>query len=381
MGKTCVKAVRHNALERNAGIIFPAMKRVRVDEAAVGTSRKLCMTKLKPTMLLIALRGYYDCDIKAAFEDLGLEVDMVNERPRDSVAFKAAVRLNLNVYGGTMRRYYHSLLEQRRGKDYDYVVVIRGEYFTEESIAEYRSEFKSAQFILYLWDSAANYPAVKQRWGLYDRVLSFDRRDVEENPGALRFRPLFFVDAFDRRRMQRGSSKPQYTAVFVGTAHSDRPQVVNCVKQQIEESGGSFYSYWYQPTSVLFYYNRLKGDGFAGLKSSEVHHQFLPRDEVAGILSSARATVDAEHPKQVGLTMRTIESVGLGIKLITTNADVKNYDFYNAENICVIDRDDPKVDIEFIESPPVPPTTQVLDKYSIRGWAKDVLGAAGGADR
>ena len=46
-----------------------------------------------------------------------------------------------------------------------------------------------------------------------------------------------------------------------------------------------------------------------------------------------RCVVDVENPGQHGLTMRSIEIIGLKRKFITTNPDIVNYDFYNSNNM------------------------------------------------
>ena len=63
-------------------------------------------------------------------------------------------------------------------------------------------------------------------------------------------------------------------------------------------------------------------------------------------------------------------------KLITTNALVRDYDFYKQENICIIDRAAPCVPNAFLESPFVPLPTELYRRYSIEGWVDEVLDLA-----
>ena len=73
------------------------------------------------------------------------------------------------------------------------------------------------------------------------------------------------------------------------------------------------------------------------------------------------------------MTMRTIEILGLKRKLITTNKDIVNYDFYNSNNILVIDRDNPKFDISFIEKPYIELKEEIYKKYSLENWILEIL--------
>ena len=87
-----------------------------------------------------------------------------------------------------------------------------------------------------------------------------------------------------------------------------------------------------------------------------------------------KCVIDIESPTQNGLTMRTIEMIGLKKKLITTNKDIVNYDFYNPNNILVCDRDNFKIDKSFIETPYEELAKEIYEKYSLKGWLLQIFG-------
>ena len=72
--------------------------------------------------------------------------------------------------------------------------------------------------------------------------------------------------------------------------------------------------------------------------------------------------------------MRTIEMIGMKKKLITTNKDIVNYDFYRPSNICIIDKNEIRIDQDFLESPYEELPDSVYEKYSLHQWVLDVLG-------
>ena len=76
----------------------------------------------------------------------------------------------------------------------------------------------------------------------------------------------------------------------------------------------------------------------------------LPISAVNDIFMSSRAVLDVTHPRQCGLTMRTLETLGASKKLVTTNTAVRGYDFYDPTNIAVIDRRSPIIDPDFLGS-------------------------------
>jgi hypothetical protein len=85
-----------------------------------------------------------------------------------------------------------------------------------------------------------------------------------------------------------------------------------------------------------------------------------------------KAILDIEHPNQRGLTMRTFETMGAQKKLVTTNALIAEYDFFDTSNICILDRKNPKIPKDFLESPLVPLAPDIYRRYSIEGWLDEI---------
>ena len=96
--------------------------------------------------------------------------------------------------------------------------------------------------------------------------------------------------------------------------------------------------------------------------------------EISEIENSSGVVLDIQHPRQTGLTMRTIEMIRAEKKIITTNPDVSKYDFYNPNNILIIDRKNPKLDVSFFRTKYQPIPKSIYEKYSLNKWIDDVLG-------
>ena len=60
-------------------------------------------------------------------------------------------------------------------------------------------------------------------------------------------------------------------------------------------------------------------------------------------------------------------------KFITTNKDIVNYDFYNSNNILVIDRKNPIIDFDFLMTPYEELDENIYYKYSLENWILEVL--------
>jgi hypothetical protein len=71
--------------------------------------------------------------------------------------------------------------------------------------------------------------------------------------------------------------------------------------------------------------------------------------------------------------MRTLEVLGARRKLITTNATIKDYDFYNENNIFILDRENPVISAEFIKTKYQEVDRDLYLKYSLEYWLNEVF--------
>ena len=78
---------------------------------------------------------------------------------------------------------------------------------------------------------------------------------------------------------------------------------------------------------------------------------------------------------QQGLTFRVFEAMGFRKKLITTNADIVNYDFYNANNIFVWTEDSKEIPDAFFETDYEELPEEIFKKYSLENWLKTIFSA------
>jgi hypothetical protein len=105
--------------------------------------------------------------------------------------------------------------------------------------------------------------------------------------------------------------------------------------------------------------------------------------EVAQIVECSGAVLDVEHPRQRGFTMRTIETLLAGKKLVTTNANILESDLHHPSRVCVINRQKPEISSEFLDIPYLPVPDSIRSYYSCEGWATELLSLqdAGSNDR
>ncbi len=319
-------------------------------------------------VLLIGI-GFYDYEAAIAneFRHLGAQVQVEDERPpalRNRLAPLRRKFLPISI--GEHSRYLGQLLKRvRQSGPLDYILIIKGELLDSAFIAALREAQPNARIVSYQWDSMERYPELVERQSLFDRVLTFDHADNARYPNFV-LRPTFFrpevVDA-----THAATGVPPVDFCFVGWLHHDRLQQVEILRRQIRELGLSSFFYLFTGLRTAL---ELKLTG----RGEDVYWRPLPFARYAEQIAACSIIIDLPHPQQTGLTMRALEAVGTGKKMVTTSRDVALYDFYSPEQFSIIDAQNPRIDPTFLAAPLQPLPPELVDGYSLRSWALDILG-------
>lgn len=313
--------------------------------------------------VLLVTEGFYDYD-KAMCDEIrtaGYEVDLYEAVVNVTYWEKLIHKADLEAYLEKKRAQKQKVL--LNSKIYDIVLVICGHSLSVKVFKQFRENQKNAKFILYMWDDIDRIKNYNQISVLFDKIITFDRCDAEKY--QLEFRPLFYLEGYKYRDQEK-----KYDVCFVGWLHSERKELVKTIVEKYFSLSNSFIYFLTGKYTVLKNMLMKKDNGM----SKCLHTSRLSSTESMEILCGSKFTIDIQHETQKGLTMRTIESLAAHTKLITTNTEVQYYDFYNTQNICIIDRNNPVIDEEFLESGWNCVKKEIEDKYSLRQWVLDVIG-------
>jgi hypothetical protein len=99
----------------------------------------------------------------------------------------------------------------------------------------------------------------------------------------------------------------------------------------------------------------------------------IPLEEVTKLVADSKTLLDINRRGQKGLTFRVFESLGLEKKLITTNPEITTYDFYNPNNILVIDEENPIIPADFFKNEYEKLPETIFYKYTLEGWIDQVI--------
>ena len=312
----------------------------------------------------------YEKAILSVLERRGAVVHYIDDRPSNNFWLKGIIRFKKGLLARSIDEYYKRMLSQIAGKHFDYIFALSTEamplWFAEKANALN----PGARRIYYQWDSFRNKKYTTGYLSLFEKILSFDPNDCKAYPNV-EFHPLFYID--DYGKISASCQSFKYDFCFIGTGHTDRFIVIDKIKKIARDMGKNGFWYLYLQSKALFWYLKIVNKSRA-MKLCDFRFKPLDKKSIIAAISQSKIIVDVQHPKQTGLTIRTIEALGASRKLITTNPTIADYDFYNPKNILIIDRNSPEIPAAFIEEDFQPLDKQIAYKYSLDGWIDAVFG-------
>jgi hypothetical protein len=312
----------------------------------------------------------YESSIKAKLIELGANVTYIDDRPSNNTLDKGLIRVHKKLLDKKISKYYEKITTDLADREFDIVFLLNPEAMPLFFLKMCKSRWKNAFYVMYMWDSIKNRKHTLDYVSYCDRVFTFDKHDSALH--KFKFRPLFYLDVYSSIR---NTDDPiVYDVCFMGTIHSDRYSVVKRVKDWCDDNSLSCYFYLYVQSKALFYLNKItKKNGNPSIE--EVSFTKLSAAQLVEIVKSSQVVLDIQHLKQTGLTMRTLETLGAGKKLITTNPEVKEYDFYDPNRVMAIDRFKPEdnLNLDFFQRDDLKIPEQIVVNYSIGSWLKEIL--------
>jgi len=257
------------------------------------------------------------------------------------------------------QRYIDSILNNAQNNSYDIVFVIRGGILSPIVMEKLKISLPKAKYVMYQWDSnhQSQYESIIK---YFDRVKTFDREDAQRCD--LEYLPLFYSNKY--AEIKKNKLDKQYDIVFYGAYHSDRLNIVKYIDTFSKEHHLNFKYHLYITKMALFrlfFLGKIKYKDIKYLKTYSVGIE-----EILEVYKQSFAILDIELNIQNGLTMRTFETLGSGLKLITTNTNILKEPFYNPNNIIIFDRDNYDLDLNLFKSDFS--EDELLENYSFENW-------------
>ena len=298
---------------------------------------------LKSKALIVAPEFYdYHKEIIKSVEGKGVEVDFY---PEDitTITFRVMRHFSTLYVDYVRRKYLQKILDSIEFDSYKTVLVIRGGILTVESLETLRAKLPTAKFVMYQWDSNRQ-SQYKDKIKYFDIVKTFDLYDSEEY--GIEYQSLFYSQRYKDIADLKKDMK--YDLIFYGAFHSDRLEVIRKVDDFCISNDLAFKHHLYITKLSLIKNLLTRFIKFSDLKFLKTFKS--DNTQILSSYSKARCVLDVELNIQTGITMRTFEALGSGVKVVTTNSYIAKDPIYSIENICIIDRNSPTVDLDFIKS-------------------------------
>lgn len=286
-------------------------------------------------VLLIGINFYdYELRIKRAMERKGYYVDLV---------FVCDNLDNLHI------------------EKYDVIVILVGRNIRRELLEELRRRKKNeTNIILYLWDDVSYVNNFKRNRDLYDVIYSFDPSDCREY--GLRFLPLFYDNDLKKREKKD---------IDVYCAITDAGVRLDALEKLVEKIEKNLNAIIIANVGKKRYLYQLIKRNRGCVK---YRYKPIPKQMDFEYMSRAKSIIDIKYPTQTGLSTRVYEAMALKNKIITTNRSVIYYDFYNPDNIQIIDENQLDVDWIFLDKKYVEIDNDIKQKYCIDEWIDCLVG-------
>lgn len=311
-------------------------------------------------LLLIGINFYsYIAEIKGAMARQGYEVDYY---PIEDTSFwsKTEKRLSGNTYQTRLNNYHARVIRETAEIKYDVVMFIQVHHFAFENIVDLKNSQPSARFVLYNWDSVSTHdyrPYIQY----FNYVATFDPKDATEL--AIGYLPLFAVPAYFEIRKDKPADFDIYFVGTIGTMH--RFNALRRLHDFCDAKGirTKFHLKCNAGARLMLLRNHAHMPG--------VTSKSLTFGEIIELMERSTASFDFANHKQTGYTMRFIENMCAGRKIITENARVLDESFYRPDRFLVVQNYDFSGVRAFLDMP----ITSDLDvsEYSVDRWVSNLL--------
>lgn len=269
---------------------------------------------------------HYHQEIITELEQKGAAVDFFPERDY-TIRSRVYKRLGKKTYQGYQRRYYTRLFNQFKANRYDIFLLIKGEIFPFELAERIRQSNPGINMVLYQWDSMVRVDYA-DLIPAFDKVATFDSEDSKKY--GLNYQPLFYTREIDA--LKKIETAPLYDLLLLGMYLPERYLGLERLLSYSERHHLRFkYHLFLQKTH--YFMQKLKR---RPIDLKFCSFETISYREVLKLYAQSKVIVDFSNVSQSGLSMRVVEALGAGKKLVTTNKNIQQESFYNPSYIHVI---------------------------------------------
>lgn len=318
------------------------------------------------TVLLIAPKFFgYEKRIQENLCNRGADVVYLNADPNNFLMTVVAAFNRFGLpYNWLIHLFESKCYRKVRHLRFDYILIICGWAITSSLVKRLKVRLlkEDGKSILYYWDSICLLNDDVSRIQLFDRVYSFDKRDCAKFAN-INFLPLFFCEEYHPLH-ERIPHK--YNLMTVGSYKHNRYFFLKSIKERNPDI--TVFSFMYL-NKWLFYFHKFFRKKMKEVRKEDISFYGLTKEEIMELYKDCDAVLDIPKTGQEGLTMRIFECLAMQKKIVTTNASIVDYDFYDPLNVFVLDSTTMELpSVEWFQREYNAIPESVVANYSISKW-------------
>lgn len=230
----------------------------------------------------------------------------------------------------------------------DHVLIVNPNQFRSDIRLLLRN--RTPNFIAYNYDSLARIPLPENHNELFDRIFSFDIEDVQKNSYLTLLTNFIYLDKLPYLQTQN-------KAFMILSKSYEREVLLSRIANIFDKKG-------------IYNYEFIVANPATKKVNKRIHltEKHIKLDIVIDKMKNADILIDLVRHNQTGLSFRIFEAMALNKKLITNNRTILEYDFYNPNNILVIDNHVNDIPDEFLTKPYEEIPEEIYYKYTLENF-------------
>lgn len=237
----------------------------------------------------------------------------------------------------------------------DYILFINSGDFNPKVFD--LAKTKTKNLITYNYDSLKRVPLTPNAKEIFSKIYSFDSEDTKNHPFLIKTHNYIYLE---KQPIKNDFSTKAFTIL---SRDKKRNSTVSKIADEFDRNGyeGKYDFMIVDKTKNKFNKNLIF------IKKS------IPFSEITSKIEKTEIMIDIVRENQTGLSFRVFEALAYQKKLIITNPNIKNYAFYNPNNILVIDESNPQIPKSFLESKYELLTPEIYNQYTLDTWVKNIF--------
>ncbi|SFO12937.1 hypothetical protein SAMN05421741_12156 [Paenimyroides ummariense] len=240
-------------------------------------------------------------------------------------------------------------------KKYDVCLIFRPDLLHPKVLKFIQENIKSRKVVY--WDSFDKIPKLKETVSYFNEYYSFEEEDcIKYNFTKI---SNFYIH-------KSSNTTPTYDAFFFASKDARLNNVIKLITYLRQKN-------WNAKALIVAKKTKSKSKPIK-VEGVTITENSTPFSQIYQYADNTKVVIDISHPNQKGLSMRPYECLGLERKLITNNSEIMKYDFYNPDNIFIInDFDNLNIPNSFLNNPYQKLPKAVAEKYHISNWLNFIL--------